>query len=123
MKPKPDKNRDAAGRLTKGHDVAKNGGAKPGAGRKSNALRRMESELWERHGASIELVVEKLVKIATTSKSERTCIEAGKVLLDRVFGKARQTHEVDVTVDPWGTAADTALAALQMKSVQPKELP
>lgn len=72
--------------------MASKGGARPGAGRKTNAKKMLEAgfvapffslDLQERHW-----------KKFLNSKDEKIALDATKYLTDRIYGKARQAVEL-----------------------------
>ena len=70
--------------------MAKNGGARPGAGRPKGAPNKSTADikaLAQKHG---EAAINKLVRLLD-SEDERTVIAACKELLDRGYGKAPQS--------------------------------
>lgn len=75
----------------------KRGGARPGAGRKKGSPNKTTAEvaaLAQEYGAQ---AIEKLWSIADTSESDAAKVSAIKELLDRAYGKSKQS--VDATIN------------------------
>jgi hypothetical protein len=82
--------------------AAKRGGKRPGAGRTKGLLNRATkehkatlSELARKHTAT---ALKALVSIATKSESDSARVSAANALLDRAYGKPRQSVEHSGTV-------------------------
>ena len=82
--------------------MAGKGGVRPGAGRKTNAVKALAAGFVADFFGLGEQ--EKLWKSMLTSDDEKIRLDAGKYLTDRLYGKAPQavdlTHggEIDVTI-------------------------
>ena len=71
----------------------KNGGRRPGSGRKKGVPNKVTSEvrsLAQQYGAE---VIEMLVDLARNGEAENTRVAAGRELLDRAYGKPTQYEE------------------------------
>lgn len=84
--------------------MAAKGGFRPGAGRKSNAAKRLEQESWSKIlPAKTE---ESTWKRLLESKDERILLDSMKYLSDRIYGKAVERKEVS---GPDGAAIPVSL--------------
>ena len=76
--------------------MAQRGGARPGAGRKPGKVSAAKRELAEMAKDHAEDALKTLVSIAkSTSASEAARVSAAVAILDRGYGKPRQSVEVD----------------------------
>lgn len=77
--------------------AAKRGGKRPGAGRRKGAVARATKEhkatLSELARAHTDVALAALVKVATKGESESARVAAANALLDRAYGKPRQSVE------------------------------
>lgn len=72
--------------------MAGNGGARPGAGRKSNAVKMLEAGFAAPFfGPDVQ---ERQWRKFLNSEDEKIALDATKYLTDRVYGKAKQAVEV-----------------------------
>lgn len=77
--------------------MAGKGGARPGAGRKTNAVKALASGFVANFFGSGEQ--ERLWKSMLASKDERIRLDAAKYLTDRLYGKAPQALELSGELD------------------------
>ena len=68
----------------------KNGGARPGAGRKPGKLSAAKRELKELAREHVPAMLKALVQIAKESDSDAARVSAIKEVIDRAYGKAPQ---------------------------------
>lgn len=73
--------------------MGKNGGKRPGAGRKSNAVKLMEAGFVCTYFGALEQ--EKLWKSLLNSEDENVKLNAAKYLSDRLYGKAPQMVDLN----------------------------
>lgn len=71
--------------------------AKPGEVRNPNGRPSIPEEVKAALQAATPAAVKTLVEIMTSGKSEDTRVKAANIILDRVYGKARQDVDVRVT--------------------------
>lgn len=112
----------STGRPFKKGNKAARGGARPGAGRKSNEAKQLERELLEavytvkpkgRKAIALrpaEHAMRRLVELMY-SDNHRAAASACKVAMDRDWGTARQSVHVDMSGAGTIGAVDRALAA------------
>jgi len=78
--------------------MARRGGKRPNAGRKAGSVVRGTIEnrdaIGELARAHTEVALQALVKVATKSDSDAARVSAASALLDRGYGKPRQTAEI-----------------------------
>src|SRR5262245_28352188 len=75
----------------------KNGGRRPGAGRKKGTPNIMTRELKESCRHEAPTLVKELIRLATSAESEAVRVAAIKEMFDRGFGKATQPIEGTMT--------------------------
>lgn len=70
-----------------------------GAGRKPGVPNKATAEIQELARSYAPGVLKEMARIATKSESDTARVAAGNVILDRAYGKARQTveHEMDLS--------------------------
>lgn len=119
MKPKPKQNQlETREEVQARQRKTPPGGARPHAGRKSNVIRQLESDLWSKRQHVVEHAIDELDRL-TRDESASVRLEACKTVLDRVFGKARQHMSVDTTVDGARATLDVKLVVLQNQHAAP----
>lgn len=76
--------------------MAQRGGARPGAGRKKGQVSQAKRELAEMAKDHAETALGVLVSIATNDTAgDAARVSAASAILDRAYGKPRQSVEVD----------------------------
>lgn len=76
--------------------MAQRGGARPGAGRKKGVVSQAKRELAEMAKDHAETALQVLVDVATSKAApEAARVSAASAILDRAYGKPRQSVEVD----------------------------
>lgn len=76
--------------------MAARGGARPGAGRKKGAVSQARREIAEMAKDHAQAALQVLVSVANSAKSPAAArVSAATAILDRGYGKPRQSVEVD----------------------------
>jgi hypothetical protein len=95
--------------------MAQRGGKRPGSGRPKGSVDRATSEakgtIEELARSHTETAINALVHVATSSESDAARVSAASVILDRGYGKARQSVDANVSggLTVTITGADAAL--------------
>jgi len=75
------------------------GGARPGAGRPKGSLNKATADIKAAAQAYTEDALATLAQIMKAGESEAARVAAANSILDRGFGKPRQSMDVDATTD------------------------
>ncbi len=78
------------------------GGARPGAGRPKGSLNKATADIKAAAQAYTEDALATLAQIMKAGESEAARVAAANSILDRGFGKPRQSMDVDATTDMTG---------------------
>lgn len=98
--------------------MANRGGARPGAGRKKGAVSQAKRDIAEMAKEHAEAALNVLVTIANSAKaSDAARVAAANAILDRGYGKARQS--VDLEGQLAGTLTVTYVTSPSSPSPQP----
>lgn len=98
--------------------AGKRGGARPGAGRKKGQVsqaKRAISEMAEKHG---EAALQVLVDVAKEGESEGARVSAANAILDRAYGRPKQSMDMEHDLsDPFAQL----LTELSGRSFRPRD--
>ncbi len=75
--------------------VPKNGGKRPGSGRKPGSLNKATADIKALARQYAPEAVRELARLATKAESEQARVSAIKEILDRAYGKSPQPHDGD----------------------------
>jgi predicted ArsR family transcriptional regulator len=75
------------------------GGARPGAGRPKGSLNKATADIKAAAQAYTEDALATLAQIMKAGESEAARVAAANSILDRGFGKPRQSMDLDATTD------------------------
>ena len=78
--------------------MAQRGGARPGAGRKKGSVSQARRDVAEMAKEHAEAALKTLVSVANNLKAPSAArVSAASAILDRAYGKPRQSVEVDAS--------------------------